>query len=171
MRRLRNSWPPENPLVRRLQARFSFASGRRSPGLGSGPCPDGAIWQRDRAFGAWFRVPRRRRRTGRRSRAARVPDRPDLALQPSGGAAALPLRAFRAAHQQPMRWTSRVAMERATVRAKAPAPCARTRSRPRCSRLLIAESTAGCCRRIAANHSSPSRSRSALLRCRGTSTA
>ena len=46
--------------------------------------------------------------------------------------------------RRPMRWTFRATTERATTRAKPVAPCARIRSRPRCSRLLIADSTAGC---------------------------
>ena len=66
--------------------------------------------------------------------------------------------------RKPMRWTFRATAERATARAKPPDPCVRTRPRPRSSRFLIADSTAGCWRRIAPNPSARSRSRSALLR-------
>ena len=45
---------------------------------------------------------------------------------------------------RPMRRMFRATTERATRRAKPVAPCARTRSSPRCSKLLIADSTAGC---------------------------
>ena len=55
---------------------------------------------------------------------------------------------------RPMRWTFRATTESATARAKPPAPWARTRSRPRCPRLLIADSTAGCCWRTPAKSSS-----------------
>ena len=62
---------------------------------------------------------------------------------------------------RPRRCRLAASTERATVRSKPSAPQLRTRSRPRCSRPLMADSTAGCARRAAAKASSFSRSRSA----------
>ncbi len=61
----------------------------------------------------------------------------------------------------PIRWTLKAVTDRATLRANPSAPYDRTRSLPRCSRLWIADSTAGCCRRIFRNIGSASRFRSA----------
>ena len=56
----------------------------------------------------------------------------------------------RARIKKPTRSTFAARMDKATVRAKPALPWVRTRSRPRCSRLLIADSTAGCCWRASA---------------------
>ena len=48
---------------------------------------------------------------------------------------------------KPRRCTLNATIDSATIRANPSAPSARTRSRPRCSRLLIADSIAGCWRR------------------------
>ncbi len=61
----------------------------------------------------------------------------------------------------PIRWTLKAVTDRATLRANPSAPYDRTRSLPRGSRLWIADSTAGCCRRIFRNVGSASRFRSA----------
>ncbi len=137
-----NSCLPEIPLVRRLQARFRprlrvcrprawHVAGLTAP-AGSGIACSGRESASLGGVGAWAAVPapggfrivrvlRGRCQAARRCRS----------------------RAFRRS-RRPMRWTFRATTERATTRAKPSAPCARTRSRPRCPRLLIADSTAGC---------------------------
>ena len=62
---------------------------------------------------------------------------------------------------RPMRCRLAASIDNATVCANPSAPWERTRSRPRCSRLLIADSTAGCWRLASANACASSRSRSA----------
>ena len=62
---------------------------------------------------------------------------------------------------RPMRCRLAASIDNATVCANPSAPWERTRSRPRCSRLLIADSTAGCWRLASANACACSRSRSA----------
>ena len=64
----------------------------------------------------------------------------------------------------PMRCRLAASTDKATVRAKPSAPWLRTRSSPRCSNPLMADSIAGCARRAATNDSFSSRSRSALER-------
>ena len=61
----------------------------------------------------------------------------------------------------PMRCRFAASIDNATVCANPSAPWERTRSRPRCSRLLMADSTAGCWRLASANACVCSRSRSA----------
>ena len=63
-----------------------------------------------------------------------------------------------------MRCRLAASTDSATVRAKPSAPWLQTRSSPRCSNPLMADSIAGCARRTAAKGSSASRSRSALER-------
>ena len=55
-----------------------------------------------------------------------------------------------------MRCRLAASTDKATVRAKPSAPWLRTRSSPRCSNPLMADSIAGCARRAATNDSSSS---------------
>ena len=63
----------------------------------------------------------------------------------------------------PIRCRFAATIDRPTIRSKPSGPRDSTRDRPRCSRLLIADSTAGCARRASRNSSSPSRFRSAFV--------
>ena len=106
------------------------------PASGCRRVPDGWF----PAFGTEFRGLRRHQPIGGRSRSGRATNEPVFRERRQ---AARRRRAFRRS-RRPMRWMLRATTESATTRAKPSAPYARTRSRPRCSRLLIADSTAGC---------------------------
>ena len=112
------------------------------------------------AYGIEFRGFRRRRPIGSRFRSRRAANEPVFWEHRQ---TARRRRAFRRG-RSPMRQMFSATIESATARAQPSAPYASTRSRPRCPRLLIADSTAGYRRRLAENSSPCSRSRCALSR-------